>query len=108
MAGGFWNGFGAAFAAIGAVVVLLGLIWLVLTFAPDIVWLTVKRLALAPEYRRDNSAAVVGGARKAWCLRIPMGVRLIVALGGTREEHEAYAGLIKAGRREAAHTNKET
>lgn len=88
------------FAIIGAGLVAAGLVWLVMVFFPGILWWTVKRLALSPDYRRDNSAAVVGGARKAWCLRIPTGVRIIVALGGTREEHEAYAELIHAGRRQ--------
>lgn len=85
-------------AVVGALLVASGLIWLGIVAWPAIVWWTVKRLALSPEYRRDNSAAVVGGARKAWCLRIPYGVRIIVALGGTRQEHEAYAELIQAGR----------
>lgn len=90
------------FAVIGALLAAAGLLWLAVAAWPAIVWWTVKRLALAPDYRRDNSAAVVGGARKAWCLRVPYGVRIIVALGGTREEHEAYADLVKAGRRASA------
>lgn len=102
----YWQGFVGAFAMVGALLAVLGLIWLVVAAWPAIVWWTVKRLALAPEYRRDNSAAVVGGARKAWCLRVPYGVRIIVALGGTREEHEAYAELIAAGRRQAPRTNE--
>jgi hypothetical protein len=86
------------FAVIGALLVVAGLVWLAMVAWPEIVWWTVKRLSLTPDYRRDNSAAVVGGARKAWCLRIPYGIRVIVALGGTRVEHEAYADLIRLGR----------
>lgn len=100
----YWQGFVGAFAMVAALGAVLALIWLVVNAWPAIVWWTVKRLPLAPAYRRDNSAAVVGGARKAWCLRIPYGVRIIVALGGTREEHEAYAEIIASGRRQQCTT----
>ena len=89
------------FAVAGLILALWGIVLLANTILPEIVWWTVKRLRLHPELMRDVSAAVVGGARKAWCLRIPMGVRIIVALGGTREEHQAYADLIQAGRKQA-------
>lgn len=96
------------FAVVGALLVIAGFIWALAAAWPSIVWWTVKRLALAPDYRRDVSAAVVGGARKAWCLRIPYGVRIIVALGGTRDEHLAYADLIQAGRKASRATSPKT
>jgi hypothetical protein len=95
---GFWTGFGAAFAVVGAVAACIGLVWLTLILLPEVTWWTVKRLPLMSPIRRDVSAGVVGGARRAYCLRIPFGVRIIVALGGTRDEHEDYAALIGVGR----------
>lgn len=97
MQDGFWEGFGAAFAAVGALVAVIGLIWLVVILAPSVQWWTVKRLPLQSKFNRANAAGVVAGARRAYVLRIPYGVRLIVAIGGTYDEMADAGEILLAG-----------
>jgi hypothetical protein len=87
MQDGFWAGYGAAFATIGAVVVTIALVWgLIVIGIPKGTWWTVQRLPLQDKLSRAKVAGVVAGARQARILRIPGGLRLIVAAGGTYDE----------------------
>lgn len=87
MEDGFWTGYGAAFATIGGIVVAAALIWaLIAVGVPNGIWWTVKRLPVQDKLTRAKAAGIVAGGRRAYVLRIPYGVRLIVALGGTYDE----------------------
>lgn len=92
----FWLGVVSVFAAVGGLLALLALVWLVLV--PEGVWWTVKRLPLHDEFRRDRVAALVSSARRAYTLRIPFGVRLTLTLGGNREGMETMLSALHDGR----------
>lgn len=98
----FWLGVLATFAAVGGLVVLLGLGWLVVVFWPEGVWWTVRRLPLHDEFRRDRVAAMVASARRAYTLRMPKGVRLTLTLGENREGTEELLEGLRRSRRSAS------
>lgn len=95
---GFWLGVAAPFAVIGGLLVAGGLVWLALVFVPEGVWWTVKRLPLHDQYTRDRAAALVSSARRAYTLRIPLGVRVTLTLGGDREGMQATLSALHAAR----------
>ena len=98
MQNGFWFGFGMAFAAIGAVVVTAFLVWAAIAVGfPKGIWWTIKRLPVQDKLSRAKAAGLVGGARRAYVLRIPYGLRIIVALGGTYDQqYNAKEVVLKA------------
>jgi hypothetical protein len=71
-------------AVAGALALLAAALWLCSLLLPELVWATVKRLPLGDPFDIDRAAAVVAMSRRAWTLRIPLGVRIIVSLGGER------------------------
>lgn len=103
----FWLGVITPFAIIGAVLVAGALAWLALNLIPEGIWWTVKRLPLHDQYTRDRAAAVVGASRRAYILRIPLGVRLIVSLGVGRDEQEEVLSVLRRGRRVDARASAE-
>ncbi|MEU3452305.1 hypothetical protein ABZ671_01655 [Micromonospora sp. NPDC006766] len=98
----FWLGVLSVFAAVGGLGVLLGLGWLVVVFLPEGVWWTVKRLPLHDQFRRDRAAAVCASARRAYTLRIPFGVRLVLTFGEHRDRADEVMALLGRGRDQAA------
>lgn len=98
----FQQGMLATLGIIGGIVVTGGLIWLALVMIPEGIWWTVKRLPLASEYQRDRAAAVVASSRRAYVLRIPFGVRLVVSLGGGLGDQGAWLAALGRARRDIA------
>jgi hypothetical protein len=98
MPDGFWTGFGAAFASIGALVVSIAVIWGVIVLGiPKGTWWAVQHLPLQNKLNRAKVAGIVAGSRQVRILRIPKGARLIVALGGTYDEqYDAKEIVFKA------------
>lgn len=94
----FWLGVVSVFAAVGGLLALLGLAWLVVFLVPEGVWWTVKRLPLHDEFTRDRVAALVSSARRAYTLRIPIGVRVTATLGESREGMETMLSALHRGR----------
>lgn len=95
---GFWTGFGAAFALIAAIGLAAALIWALIAVGfPSGIWWTVSHLPLQDKLSRAKAAGLVGGARRAYILRIPYGVRVVLALGGTYDDqYHAKEIVIKA------------
>lgn len=94
----YWAGFVTPFAALGGVAVVVGLVWLGSGLLAEAVWWTVKRFPLHDQHARDRAASVVAAGRRAYVLRIPHGVRVIVSLGGTRDDQLRTLAVITAGR----------
>lgn len=60
-------------------------------------WWTVKHLPLQDKLSRAKAAGLVGGARRAYALRIPFGVHLVFAFGGTYDQqYNAKDIVLKA------------
>lgn len=85
----FTQGVLTPLAIVGGVALVIGLIWLASVLLPEGVWWTVKRLPLGNQDGIDRAASVVGASRRAYVLRIPFGVRVIVSLGGTSRDQAA-------------------
>jgi Na+/serine symporter len=98
----YWQGVITPFAVIGALLAGGALVWLVVVMLPEGVWWTVKRLPLADQWARDRAAAVVAASRRAYILRIPLGVRLIVSLGGDRDKFDEVLQQLHRGRQGSA------
>lgn len=87
------------FAVIGALLAAGALIWLALVMLPEGVWWTVKRIPLHDQQLRDRAAAVVAAARRAYVLRIPYGLRILVTFGGDRDTQDEVLHALHLGRR---------
>jgi hypothetical protein len=93
----FTQGFLTPLAIVGGLALLMGLVWLALVLLPEGVWWTVKRLPLGDPDAIDRAACVVGASRRAYVLRIPLGVRIVVSLGGTgRDQMDLLNDLHEA------------
>ena len=97
----FWLGVLSVFATVGGLLALGGLVWLGLVFMPEGVWWTVKRLPLHDDFRRDRAAALVSTARRAYTLRIPLGVRVTLTLGENREGVDELLPALRQARQAA-------
>ncbi|MEU8158155.1 hypothetical protein AB0B94_31255 [Micromonospora sp. NPDC048986] len=107
MPDGFWLGVAAVPAAIGALVIVGGLIWLVVIMVPEGIWWTVKRLPLGDDWSRELAAALIGSARRAYTLRIPFGVRLTLTLGESGEGKDQVLRQLHLGRKAASRSVEE-
>ncbi|MFY1595586.1 hypothetical protein [Micromonospora sp. WMMD737] len=95
----FWMGVAAPFLVVGGLIVVGGLLWLALITIPEGIWWTVKRLRLHEAFKRDQAAALVSSARRAYTLRIPMGVRITLTLGENREGSAEMLDALREARR---------
>lgn len=71
--------------------------WVWSTFGTEIIWAKIRRMNLGDPDSIARNAAIVGAARRAYLIRIPTGVRIVVSLGGRYEDQlELYHDLVKA------------